>query len=83
MQMQVDRRISDVETALAELAADPGLTQAQRSAVRGCLGSIQGVVLMRRHALIRPVPPRRAPAVDFRSRQLPVGDREGGGDDAA
>ncbi len=82
MQTQLDRKFSEAEATLAALATDPGLTKIQRKAVRGCLGSIQGVILMRRHALLRPVPAKSRP-IDCRLNQLPVGDREGGSDDAA
>jgi hypothetical protein len=85
VQLNIDRKFATAEAALADLVTDPFLTGSQRLAVRGCLGSIQGVVMMRRHALLRAVPPRRlAPVVDFRERQLPTGDRdEGGCPDAA
>jgi hypothetical protein len=85
VQLNIDRKFAKAEAALAELATDPFLIGSHRKAVRGLLGSIQGVIMMRRHALLRPVPPRRlAPVVDFRERQLPVGDRdEGGCPDAA
>jgi len=73
--MSVERKLSVAEAALMDLAADPVLTRSQRSAVHGCLSSIRGVSLVRRHVLLR--------SLDYRSRQLPVGDRDGGCDDAA
>jgi hypothetical protein len=81
----IDRKLADAEVILADLVADPLLTVSQRKAVRACLGSIQGVTMVRRHALLRAVPPRQsAPVIDFRANQLPVGDRdEGGSHDAA
>ncbi|MGE4536622.1 MAG: hypothetical protein AB7D37_06055 [Desulfovibrio sp.] len=83
MRTQLDRKFSEAETAVADLAADPFLTKPQRQALRGALGTIQGVALVRRHALLRMIPGGLAPVADFRERQLPAGDRDGGCDDAA
>ncbi|EFL53135.1 hypothetical protein DesfrDRAFT_0183 [Solidesulfovibrio fructosivorans JJ]] len=83
MRTQLDRKFSEAETAVAALAADPFLTMSQRHALRGALGTIQGVALVRRHALLRLVPCGMIPPVDCRERQLPAGDRDGGRDDAA
>ena len=83
MATSLDRNLSDVETSLAGIAADPGMNRSQRQAVRHCLGVIQGVRQMRRHALLRLVPGGLTGRTDCRARQLPTGDRDGGCDDAA
>jgi len=83
--LDVTHKLATAETALAELAADPGLTTPQRKAVRGCLSSIQGVALMRRHALLRPVPRTDAVRVTpiVERQRLAAGDDTHGGNDAA
>ena len=83
MHTQLERKFSEAETAVAALAADPFLTKPQRKALRGALGAIQGVALMRRHALLRMIPGGMVSCADKRERQLPAGDRDGGHDDAA
>jgi len=69
----VDRKLGTAETALADLAADPYLSMGQRRAVRGCLSTVRGVGLMRRHALLRPVPSHLSSLVPDR-KLLAAGD---------
>lgn len=94
MDGQTIKRCSTVHTALAELAADPALLPACRNAVCGCILTMRSVEERQRGAHLQLVPggrPRsdvrarrqREHRPDVRARQLPVGDRDGGHDDAA
>jgi hypothetical protein len=79
---QTIKRCSTAHAALAELAADPALLPTCRKAVRGCLSTLQAVEQRQKSVHLKLVQPRE-PRPDVRSRQLPVGDRDGGHDDAA
>ena len=90
--MCVHEQIKAAEEALSGLASEPGLTVSQRKAVRGCLGTIRGIGMVRagrpQAAAGDPMGSfwnslRLLPVSDPRTRQLPTGDRDGGHDDAA
>lgn len=93
---QTIKQLATVNDALSVLATNPALLPANINAVRGCIMTIQSVEQRQKSAHLKLVPtsqprhdfqarPRhpRSPRTDVRSRQLPVGDRDGGHDDAA
>lgn len=96
MDGQTVKQFATVHDALSALVSNPTLLPACRNAVRGCLITISGAEKRQRGEHLQLVPssrtrpdfqarPRlpRATRPDVRSRQLPVGDRDGGHDDAA
>jgi len=86
MERLLVHQLATAHAALADLSANPELLPTCRKAVRGFLSGLQTVESRQRRAVLSVVPPRAAASVvDFRERQLPVGDRdrEGYGNDAA
>ncbi len=93
---QTIKQLATVNDALSVLATNPALLPANINAVRGCIMTIQSVEQRQKGAHLQVVPssrprpdfqarPRlpRTTKPDVRARQLPVGDRDGGHDDAA